>query len=324
MSAHIPVMLKEVLQYLAPRDGGVYVDGTFGRGGYSAAILEAANTKVYAFDRDGMAIEAGKALAEKHKGRLILIHACFGDMKKELELRDVKTVDGVVLDLGVSSPQLDDAARGFSFRMDGPLDMRMSQNGQTAADLVNSASEQELGAIIFNYGEERLARRVARAIVKARVDAPFTGTQQLADLIRAVVPAARDGIDPATRTFQALRIAVNDELGELERGLSAASSLLTSGGRLVVVSFHSLEDRIVKNFMRAGAGKTPALSRHMPAANTNVDPSLDILTGKPVAASQQESRLNPRAGSAKLRAATRIFSSPSTESLDVNPEHARK
>lgn len=324
MSAHIPVMLKEVLHWLTPKDGGVYVDGTFGRGGYSAAILETANTKVYAFDRDSAAIEAGQALAEKHKGRLILIHACFGDMNAELESRNVKKVDGVVLDLGVSSPQLDDAARGFSFRADGPLDMRMSQNGQTAADLVNGASEQELGAIIFNYGEERLARRVARAIVTARADAPFSRTHQLASVIRAVVPAARDGIDPATRTFQALRIAVNDELGELERGLRAATSLLKEGGRLVVVSFHSLEDRIVKNYLRDAAGKAPPLSRHMPAANNNTIATLDILTSKPIPASPEESRLNPRAASAKLRAAARIFSSTSTESLDVNPERARK
>jgi 16S rRNA (cytosine1402-N4)-methyltransferase len=324
MTLHQPVMLKEMLEWLQPKSGGVYIDGTFGRGGYSAAILQSATSTVYAFDRDAEAIASGAELQPLHGDRLHLVHTCYSAMEEEMAARGVQTVDGVVLDLGVSSPQLDDAARGFSFRHDGPLDMRMGQSGKTAADLVNRAKEDELGAIIFNYGEERFARRVARAIVKARGEDPFTRTQQLAKVIRAVVPHARDGIDPATRTFQALRIAVNDELGELERGLAAAQKMLRHGGRLVVVTFHSLEDRAVKNFLRDRSGKMPALSRHMPAANNNQAATFRILTAKPIPASEEEARGNPRAASAKLRAAERIFSETSTESLDVNPERARK
>lgn len=324
MTLHQPVMLNEVLEWLAPRQNGRYVDGTFGRGGYSRAMLER-GAVVYAFDRDAEAIAAGQSLAVEHPGRLHLIHACFGDMQPELAARNVSDVDGVVLDLGVSSPQLDTADRGFSFQHDGPLDMRMGQSGASAADLVNTGKEEELSAIIFNYGEEKLARRVARAIVKARTEGgAITRTQQLAAIIRAVVPPSRDGIDPATRTFQALRIAVNDELGELERGLAAAHGLLKDGGRLVVVSFHSLEDRIVKNFMRNHSGKAPPLSRHLPAANSNVATTLRVLTPKPIPAGEEESRANPRAASAKLRAAERIFSDISTESLDVNPGTVRK
>jgi 16S rRNA (cytosine1402-N4)-methyltransferase len=236
--AHIPVMLPEVLVALAPRAGEVYLDGTFGGGGYSAAILEAASCTLWAIDRDPAAIARGAALAATYPGRLHLIEGRFGDMVALLAARGVTQLDGVVLDVGVSSFQIDDPARGFSFRTDGPLDMRMAASGPTAADLVNTLPEAELADTLYQLGEERLSRRIARAIVVARTQAPLTTTQQLADVIRAVVPREKSGIDPATRSFQALRIRVNDELGEIERALAAAASLLAPGGRLIVVSFH--------------------------------------------------------------------------------------
>lgn len=321
---HQPVLLQEVIEWMAPVANGVYVDATFGRGGYTEALLATNNTVVWAFDRDMAAIEAGHALQKKYPNRLHLLHERFANMKEALQEKGVESVDGTVMDIGVSSPQIDAAERGFSFRQDGPLDMRMGKCAQSAADIVNTSSEEELSNIIFNYGEERMARRVARAIVKARTQAPLTRTAELAALVRSVVPGSRDGIDPATRTFQGLRIAVNDELNELEQGLDAAESLLKKGGRLVVVSFHSLEDRIVKNFMRARAGKMANLSRHMPAANTNQEASLKILTPKPIQAGAAELAVNPRASSAKLRAAMRIFSETQMESLGVNPRHNRK
>jgi len=249
-AAHVPVLLAEVLAALAPRDGAILVDGTFGRGGYAEALLAAADTRVYAIDRDPEAIAHGEAMAARHGGRLVMIHGRFGDMDRLLAGRGASPVDGVALDVGVSSPQIDDPSRGFSFRADGPLDMRMEKSGASAADLVNDASEQELAQAIATLGEERHARRVARAIVEARRAGPLARTLELAEIVRRVVPRAKDGIDPATRTFQALRLRVNDELGELGRGLAAAESILRPGGRIAVVSFHSLEDRVVKRFLR--------------------------------------------------------------------------
>lgn len=322
--SHQPVMLNDVVQWLDVQENGVYVDGTFGRGGYSEALLSRKST-VWAFDRDHAAIASGAHLQKEYPKHLHLVHGRFSAMQDA----GIADVDGVTLDLGVSSPQLDNAERGFSFRHDGPLDMRMGSSERTAADIVNHASEDELGTIIFTYGEERMARRVARAILKARVGNPITRTLQLAEIVRSVVPNSRDGIDPATRTFQGLRIAVNDELNELEQGLIAAESLLKKGGRLVIVSFHSLEDRIVKNFMKVHAGKMPGLSRHVPAANTNIPARLRLLTAKPITASEEEVRANPRARSAKLRAAEKItenesFPSKPMESLGVNPRGAGK
>jgi 16S rRNA (cytosine1402-N4)-methyltransferase len=249
-AAHIPVMLPEVLDALAPRDGAVYVDGTFGGGGYSQGLLMAANCKVCGIDRDPAAIQAGAALTTRFPGRLQLLNGRFGDMERLLAARGVTQVDGVALDIGVSSPQIDEPARGFSFRQDGPLDMRMGADGPSAADVVNTLDEAALADIIYRYGEERLARRIARAIVDARKAAPITRTLQLAEIVRKVVRRSPDGIDPATRTFQAIRIYVNDEIGELRRGLAAAERLLAPGGRLAVVSFHSLEDREVKTFLK--------------------------------------------------------------------------
>lgn len=309
---HQPVLLQEVVTALAPKTNGVYVDGTFGRGGYTRAILSATQCEVYAIDRDPDAIGAGQSLVQEFAPRLKLIEGCFGDMQQLLRNQGVTTVDGVTLDLGVSSPQLDQAERGFSFMADGPLDMRMAQSGESAADLVNTASEKDLADIIFNYGEERLARRVARQIVALRREQPFARTNQLADAVRRVVPRAKDGIDPATRTFQAIRIAVNDELGELTRGLTAAEHLLKPQGRMAIVSFHSLEDRAVKNFMRQRSENAVRNSRHIPA-NDSFVPSLMVVTRKPIAATDEEITRNPRARSAKLRVAERTEAPPTQE-----------
>ena len=309
--AHAPVMLREVLDILAPRDGGVYVDGTFGAGGYSEGLLEAASCTVWGIDRDPAAAARGADLGRRYEGRLAVLSGCYGDMVRLLGDVDVDRVDGVALDLGVSSMQLDDAARGFSFRADGPLDMRMGKDGMTAADVVNGLDEKELADIIYRYGEERVARRIARAIVDARSRTPMTRTAQLADLVRRVVPRSRDGIDPATRTFQALRIYVNDELGELQRGLSAAEVLLRPGGKLVVVSFHSLEDRMVKGFLRERGGAAPRPSRHQPARGEAASAStFGLVARRPVKPTAREVAINPRARSARLRAAERTAAPP--------------
>ena len=303
MTAHVPVLLAEVIAALRPRDGALYLDGTFGAGGYSRALLEAAACRVVAFDRDPTAIRAGAALAATSNGRLTLIEGRFSEMESLLKPLGIDAVSGVALDLGVSSMQLDDGARGFSFRVDGPLDMRMSRQGESAADLINRLSEAELIQIIRDYGEERFARRVARAILAARKTAPITRTGELAALVRRSVPASGT-IDAATRTFQALRIAVNDELGELDRGLLAAERLLAPGGRLAVISFHSLEDRRVKSFLRSRSGHAPRGTRHLPATRER-EPSFRLLTAKPITPSTAEIAHNLRARSARLRAAER-------------------
>lgn len=308
-SGHVPVMLAEVLEHLKPRDGGVYVDGTFGAGGYTRAILLAANCTVYAIDRDPAAITRAAKLMAEFPGRLIMLQGCFGDIKDLLAAHDISHVDGFVLDLGVSSPQLDEAARGFSFRENGPLDMRMSSAGQSAADLVNTAPEGELADIIFQYGEERAARRIAKRIVASRTAAPITTTRQLADIVHDVLPM-HGGMktDTATRTFQALRIAVNDELGELERALDHGLEVLAPKGRFVIVSFHSLEDGCVKKFFKHYSGDIAAPSRHLPqavSARAPYQPPLSLPVSKPVSASDAEASENPRARSARLRVAER-------------------
>ncbi|MDT7950588.1 MAG: 16S rRNA (cytosine(1402)-N(4))-methyltransferase RsmH [Acetobacteraceae bacterium] len=316
MSGHAPVMLQEVLAHLAPRAGEIVLDGTFGGGGYTDAILGAADCTVWAIDRDPAAIERGAALAKRYPGRLHLLQGCFGDMVRLLAERGVAALDAIVLDLGVSSFQIDAAERGFSFRADGPLDMRMAASGPTAADLVNTLGESELADTLYQLGEERLSRRIAKSIATARKEAPITTTLQLAEIIRRVVPADRSGIDPATRSFQALRIRVNDELGEIERGLEASAALLAPGGRLVVVSFHSLEDRLVKRFMQAAAGRMPGPSRHDPAGLVERGAAqFKLLTGGAERPTASETRANPRARSARLRALTRLapFPSPTTE-----------
>ncbi|MBV1797124.1 16S rRNA (cytosine(1402)-N(4))-methyltransferase RsmH [Siccirubricoccus sp. G192] len=308
MSGHLPVLLAEVLETLAPRDGGTYCDGTFGGGGYAGAILEAARCTLYAIDRDPDAIARGAALAARHPGRLHLVEGRFGDMLVLLQGRGVTTLDGVVLDLGVSSFQLDEAERGFSFRADGPLDMRMEKAGKSAADLVNTLSESELVEMLFKLGEERHARRIARALVAARREAPITTTGRLASIIRSVTPRDPSGIDRATRSFQALRLAVNDELGEVERGLAAAAALLAPGGRLVVVAFHSLEDRIVKRFMAGAAGRGSGASRHDPASlgRGQARASFRLVTPRALRPGAAETDTNPRARSGRLRAIERL------------------
>jgi len=323
MTDHIPVMLQEITAFLKLRDGGTYVDGTFGRGGYSRAILEAANTNVIAIDRDPTAIECAERFSAIYGPRFTIIPGKFSQMKEMLAGRGIMSVDGVVLDLGVSSPQLDDAQRGFSFQKDGPLDMRMGSSDMSAADVVNTLAAKKLEEIIAELGEERRARRVAEAIVAARAQAPIATTLQLAEIIRRVVPKSKDGIDPATRTFQGLRLFVNDELGELERALSAAESLLVPGGRLVCVSFHSLEDRIVKNFLRAQSGATAAPSRHVPVVAQDKAPTFTLLSRSALPPSPEESRANPRSRSARLRAAERTVApyqetTPSKSPSDKN------
>lgn len=304
--SHLPVMLKEVVTYLAPADDEIYVDGTFGAGGYTQAFLDNADCTVVAIDRDPSAQERAQILKAKYGNRLVFIHGCFGDVQDLLKAAGFEKVDGFVLDLGVSSMQLDQAERGFSFRFDGPLDMRMNPaQGRTAADIVNSTSEKELADLIYKYGQERHSRRVARAIVERRHEKKFETTGDLASVIRSVVPRSKDEIDPATRTFQALRIAVNDELGELERALAAADKILNPGGRLIIVSFHSLEDAIVKDVLRRKSGGEPGVSRHMLVQKPKHEALYRLVSKKPVQPGEEEARKNSRARSAKLRAAIR-------------------
>jgi 16S rRNA (cytosine1402-N4)-methyltransferase len=303
---HRPVMLAEILAALSPRDGGLYVDGTFGAGGYTRALLDAARCTVIGIDRDPAAIEAGADLGARSGGRLHLIEGRFGAMRELLAARGIEAADGIAFDFGVSSMQLDQAERGFSFRFDGPLDMRMESHGPTAADLVNTLGEDELAEILRTLGEERRARAVARAIVMHR---PFTRTLQLAEIVRRAVRHGRaraiETVDPATRTFQALRIGVNDELGEIDSGLVAAEALLKPGGRLAVVSFHSLEDRRVKTFLRQRAGTAGQPSRHAPAPSEVPAPSFRLLSREAMRPGAAELAGNPRARSARLRAAER-------------------
>jgi 16S rRNA (cytosine1402-N4)-methyltransferase len=300
---HIPVLGREAVEMLAPRDGGIVLDATFGAGGYTRAILDAADTQVIGIDRDRTAISGGFDLVDRSGGRLTLVEDKFSNLAEICAAQGVAAVDGVVMDVGVSSMQLDEAGRGFSFRLDGPLDMRMGHDGPTAADVVAKASEADLANIFYIFGEERHSRAVARAIAAARKEAPITTTRTLAEIISKVVWAKPGEIHPATRTFQGLRIFVNQELDELHLALSAAERVLKPGGRLVVVSFHSLEDRIVKNFL-SERSKSGGGSRHLPEVAQSA-PSFRILTKRPVTAGDEEVRSNPRARSAKLRAAER-------------------
>lgn len=304
-SPHVPVLLKEVLTALSPKDGGTYVDATFGAGGYTRAMLEAADCTVWGIDRDPDAVERGRRVAEDYPGRLHMLAGRYGDMASLLDAEGVEQVDGVAMDLGVSSPQIDEPERGFSFRFDGPLDMRMDKTGPSAADVVNESSEEELADIIHFLGEDRAARRIARAIVRARAEEPISRTGRLAEIVRGCQKRAKDGIDPATRTFQALRIHVNDELGELDRGLAAAEALLAPGGRLAVVSFHSLEDRRVKTFLKKRSGGEGHPSRHLPDVEPEHAPSFRLLKRGAIKPGKEESKTNPRARSSRLRAAER-------------------
>jgi len=300
---HIPVLGRQAVGMLQPRAGGIYVDATFGAGGYSRTILDAAGTRVIGIDRDRSAVAAGFDLVDRSDGRLTLVEDRFSNLAEICAAQGVDAVDGVVMDVGVSSMQLDEAERGFSFRLDGPLDMRMGHAGPTAADVIAKASEADLANIIYIFGEERHSRAVARAVVAARKQAPITTTRALAEIVAKVVRSKPGEIHPATRTFQGLRIFVNEELDELHLALSAAERVLKPGGRLAAVSFHSLEDRIVKNFLVERA-KSGGGSRHLPVM-AQAAPSFHILTKRPVTPDEDEVAANPRARSAKLRAAER-------------------
>ena len=305
---HVPVLLDEVIASLAIRPGEVHVDGTFGAGGYSRAILASGAGRVIAFDRDPDAIAEGAALVEASGGRLTLVHRCFSEMDAALAEQGIEAVDGVVLDIGVSSMQLDRADRGFSFQADGPLDMRMAQSGMTAAEFLNEADEEEIADVLYALGEEPRSRRVARAIVAAR---PITRTGELAAIVRKALGYRQgDKKDPATRTFQAIRIHLNSELDELGEGLDAAERVLGEGGRLSVVTFHSIEDRIVKRFLRERSGSTPSGSRHRPDAGQGSRAPSFTAAAKPVRAGEAELARNPRARSATLRTARRTAAAP--------------
>ncbi len=315
--SHIPVLLPEMLTALSPQEGEIYVDATFGGGGYSRAILGAASCRVVGLDRDPAAIVKGKALEKEFSERFQMLQGTFSQLKDLLATIGLSKVHGFVFDLGISSYQIDEADRGFSFRFEGPLDMRMSQEGVSAADVVNTYSEQELADIIFRYGEERKSRAIARKIVAFRKQEPFRTTTQLANLVKSVVKGAKDGQNPATLTFQALRIFVNNELIEIDKGLKIAEECLLPGGRLVVVTFHSLEDRLVKQFLRARQGVrkgwNSSRSRHLPDPIEVSDMMPTFAQGKGTGASVKgitpsltELRLNPRARSARLRSAIRL------------------
>ncbi len=308
---HYPVMLEEVLDALSPKAGGIYVDGTFGAGGYSKAILQNDVSMLWAIDRDPSVAETAKILQKEFPENFQLLVGCFSDMEALLKKSGQKYVDGIVLDIGVSSMQLDQAERGFSFLKDGPLDMRMGGDGITAADVVNDTEENKLADIIYKYGEEKASRRIARAIVNARLEKKFERTLELSGVIEKAVGGpkyikGKRQIHGATRTFQALRIYVNDELGELVRGLEAAEKILAPGGRLCVVTFHSLEDRIVKEFFKMRSGDVSHGSRHMPMQSQNIpDPTFEMLFRGGKKATQKEININVRSRSAKLRAAIR-------------------
>jgi 16S rRNA (cytosine1402-N4)-methyltransferase len=311
---HVSVLLTEAMQFLAPKNGGVYVDATFGAGGYSRAILGVAGTQVIGIDRDRTAIAAGFDLVDRSEGRLVLVEDRFSNLADVCRAQGHEAVDGIVMDIGVSSMQLDHAARGFSFRLDGPLDMRMGDDGPSAADVIAAAAPADLARIISILGEERFARPIARAIAEARKGAPIATTRALADIVTRVVHQRPGEIHPATRTFQALRIFVNEELDELQSGLLAAEGILRPGGRLVVVSFHSLEDRIVKTFLTDRA-RTGGGSRHQPEVR-HAPPSLKVLTKRPLVADETEIAVNPRARSAKLRAAERTDAPPHSRPIE--------
>ncbi|MGB1360587.1 MAG: 16S rRNA (cytosine(1402)-N(4))-methyltransferase RsmH [Alphaproteobacteria bacterium] len=303
-SPHIPVMLNEVLEHSKINDNDIVVDGTFGAGGYTGAILESCNCTVYAIDRDPDAIKRAEPLLKKYPDRFKIIQGCFGDMQQLLKDEGIDNVDVIVLDLGVSSPQLDEAERGFSFKKDGVLDMRMSQSGLSAMDIVNTYSHGEIAHIIKHYGEEKMAGQVASAILRHRENEKIETTSQLADIVRSVVKSKNSKIDPATRTFQGIRIAVNDELGEVERCLDGSIELLNKGGRLVIVSFHSLEDRIVKKFIKYHS-EQDSVNRHIPIGSDK-KLSLEVGNKKFIQCSDEEAQINVRARSAKLRMATKI------------------
>lgn len=320
---HKPVLLDEVLDYLKPAEGEIYLDCTYGRGGYSRAILQAADCKVVGTDRDTDAIEYGQKMVTEFSGRFACYQSRFSELTTTLARSDLGHVDGIVADLGVSSPQLDDAEKGFSFMRDGPLDMQMGGDQLRATDVVNNCEEEDLANILWTFGEERFSRRIAKAIVTARQNAAIQTTLGLAEIVTAAVPVYEKRIHPATRTFQALRIYVNQELEEIASLLTQSLKLLKPMGRLVIVAFHSLEDRLVKNFFSENSTKNQHYNKYK-MSEVVVETPLEILTRKPITPSAEEVRTNPRSRSAKLRAAARtswpvalmgILSLPSWEKI---------
>lgn len=304
---HIPVMLNEVISYIDPRDGEICVDGTFGAGGYTQAILNAAKCNVYAIDCDPNVLPTADNLKREYKNRFKFLQGKFSQMAELLEKEGINGVNGVVLDIGVSSMQVDEAIRGFSFMREGPLDMRMSGDGIDAATFVNNAEEKELADTIYRYGGEKKSRYIAKAVVQAREKKPITTTTEFAEIVRGAIHGKKEKIDQATRTFQAIRIWVNDELGELKRALEAAMKILVPGGKLVIVSFHSLEDSIIKDFLNEKSGKTGGVSRHVLVFESEKPKRIfELLTRKVVVPSEIEIENNPRARSAKLRAARKV------------------
>tara|TARA_Y100001970_G_scaffold294367_1_gene451769 strand:- start:15717 stop:16703 length:987 start_codon:yes stop_codon:yes gene_type:complete len=315
---HIPVMLPEVIAILDPKPGGIYVDGTFGSGGYARAILDSTACKIIGIDRDPSAIAAARTMYDEYNGRLCLKEGRISDMEAIVNSETTEQVDGVALDLGVSSTQLNDRARGFSFILDGPLDMRMGRSEETAADIVNLRTEKDLIKILRNYGEERYAKRIALAICENRRKSPIRTTSQLAEIVRKVLSGKNSSIDQATRTFQALRIAVNDEINQLKCALIAAERLLKSGGRLAVVSFHSLEDREVKNFLKSRSGLSSRANRHIPEFATKMpDPSFNLISRGVYKPTSEEVATNPRARSARLRGAQRTCAAAISEEMII-------
>lgn len=305
-SPHIPVMLQEQLDLLQPKDNGIYVDGTFGAGGVTQALLKAANCNVWSFDKDPTAITKAEKVKQDFPSHFHISHKAFRFMASELNQNGIEEVDGVTIDLGVSSMQIDEDDRGFSFQSDGPLDMRMSQSGKTAADIINHEEESKIAQILYEYGEERFSRRIARNIVQKRQEKPITRTSELAQIIRNSVPKKNDKIHPATRSFQALRIAVNEELDELKQGLQSAEKILKPDGVITVISFHSLEDKIVKNFFRDRSSQRTNTSRFMPPTQHSEPLSFELISKKAIKPSEKEIELNPRSRSARLRAARRL------------------
>ena len=305
---HSPVLLAEMIAGLCPKDGGIYVDGTFGGGGYSRAILKSANCKVWAIDRDPDAQQRSKELRETYPGRITFVLGRFGDLTNLMRKSGVNRIDGITLDLGVSSMQLETDERGFSFLRDGPLDMRMEKTGPSASEIVNSLPEEELSQLLFQYGGEKRSRHIAKAIVMARSKAPFQTTLQLADTVSGIVRRSKNGIHPATRTFQALRIFVNDEINELKKALNGAEVMLSEKGRLAIVSFHSAEDQVVKKFLREKSGLIPRPSRHQPfAKDTYSAKTFKIINKRVITPKKEEILANPRARSARLRIAEKNF-----------------
>ncbi len=314
---HIPVLLEEVVSALCVKEGGVYLDGTFGAGGYARAML-ARGAQVIALDRDPQAVADGRGLVEASGGRLRVLQGRFGELDVIARGLGLRRLDGVVLDIGVSSMQIDDASRGFSLRHDAPLDMRMEKTGRTAADILLEDDEETIANILFHYGEERASRRIARAVVADRAAAPYASTLRLAQMIERVAPAKPGELThPATRSFQALRIAVNDELGELARGLFAAEGILAPRGRLAVVTFHSLEDRIVKQFFARRSGRGQAASRLLPGEPAPAAPTFLASAGQPIAPGERERAENPRSRSAKLRFGERTVAPPRGPDSDL-------